>query len=310
MALNPFLLWYGREARMYSLVALLALVSTYWLLRWSGAPRGRRARLFFAGYLIALILLLSTHFLSFLILPVHAALIYRRLGTENRRRAVLAAFAVLGMALVLGLAGARWVLQGMGSGANFARVSFPTLAADLLNAFSLGLSVNISQVRWLDYIFGIVVIIGALWVLRHRPIAPEAWLLPAWMIVPVIELNIIEYIQPAYMNARHMSLISAPFVLLLAAGCAAAWEQRRWAGALIGALLVAGMAYSTVNYFTLPEYARDNCAQVGADLRAELQPGDGIIVVPEHMVRLYQHYLPLDALEAATAERNEASLRG
>ena len=310
MALNPFLLWYGREARMYSLVPLLALVSTYWLLRWTGAPHGKRARLYLAAYAIALVTLLCTHFLSFLILPVHAAVIFFRLGTENRRRAALAALAVLAAALVIGLASAVWVLHGTGGGANFSRVSLPMLAADLLNAFSLGLSVDIGQVRWLDYTFGVVAIVGALWVLRRRPIAPEGWLLPAWVIVPVLELDIIQRIQPAYMNARHMSLIGAAFVLLVAAGCAAVWEQRRWAGALLGTLLVAGMAYSTVNYFTLSQYAKDNFAQVGADLAAEMQPGDGVVLLPAHMIELYQHYLPLDTLETATSERTGSSLRG
>ena len=72
-------------------------------------------------------------------------------------------------------------LQGTGSGTNFSRVSLPILAADLLNAFSLGLSVDIAQVRWLDYTFGIVAIVGAaLGRCATAAIAREAWLLPAW----------------------------------------------------------------------------------------------------------------------------------
>ena len=134
--------------------------------------------------------------------------------------------------------------------------------------------------------------------------------MPALVIIPVLEIDVIQRIHPAYMNARHMSLVAPAFVLLVAAGCAAAWRQRRWAGALLGVVLFAGMTYSTVNYFTLPQYAKDNFAEVGGDLAAEIQPGDGVLLAPAHMVRLYQHYLPLDSIEQATAARTKSSLRG
>lgn len=303
VALNPFLLWYGREARMYTLVPLLALLSTYWLLRWTESPPGQRARLSLAFYSFSLALLFCTHFLAFLLVPVHAALIFFHLARENRRRAALTALGVLAFGLAVGYGAARVALHALGSGSNFSRVPLPILATDLLNAFSLGLSVDIARVRWLNYVFAAVAVLGALWPLRNRRAIPsEAWLLPAFLIVPVIQLDIIQRIQPAYMNARHMSLISTAFVLLLAAGCAAVWQQRRWAGALVGAVLVAGMSYSTANYFTDPAYARDNFARVGADLAAEIQPGDGIVLLPAQMVRLYQHYLPLGTLEKATLQ--------
>lgn len=301
MALNPFLLWYGREARMYTLVPLLALLSTYCLLRWTTDKPSRGPKLILLWYALSLGLLLGTHFLSFLILPVHAALLFVYLRERNPRRATMVAIAVLAAGLVIGLLAAGWILKGMGSGSNFSRVPFLTLVADLLNAFSLGLSVNLAQVRWLDIVFGAVALLGALWALRPRPSMPrEAWLLPALVLTPVIELQIIQQVQPAYMNARHMSLVSAAFVLCVAAGCAAVWGWRRWAGGLLGVALVGGMAFSTFNYFTSPEYQRDNFAQVGADLAREMLPGDAIIFSPAHMIRLYQHYLPVAALEEGT----------
>ncbi len=308
VALNPFLLWYGREARMYSLVPLLAVVSTYWLLRWTEAPSLRRAQLYFSFYALALILLLGTHFLSFFILPVQAAVIFLHLVKQNPRRAVAVTALMLGAGLILAFASARWILQGIGSGTNFSRVPLPVLAADLLNAFSLGLSVDLVRVRGLDYVFATVAIVGAWWPLRRRNGIPRyAWLLPALVVVPVIELDIVQNLQPAYMNARHLSLISVAFVLLVGAGCAAVWQRWRWAGALLGALLVGGMVYSTVNYFTLPQYAKDDFAAVGADLAAELQPGDAVAVLPVQMTRLYEHYLPLGALETDEQAGPEAA---
>jgi hypothetical protein len=212
---------------------------------------------------------------------------------------VIAAVVVLAVALVAGIVGGSWVLRGVGSGSNFARVPFTILAADLLNAFSLGLSVDVAQVRWLDLVFAAVALAGALWAFRRpRSAPPAAWLLPAFVLVPVLELHLIQQFQPAYMNARHMSMISGGFTLALAAGCAAAWQYRRWAGALLGVILAGGMIYSSANYFADPQYRRDMFSQVGADLAAEMLPGDGIVFSPPHMLRLYRHYLPVDRLEA------------
>ena len=216
---------------------------------------------------------------------------------------------MLVVGLGFGAFAARWVLQGAGSGTNFARVPFLSLATDMLNAFSLGLSVDFARVRWLDYLFGAVAIVGALWAFRPRPtVTREAWLLPAFVIVPVVSLHLIQQFQPAYMNTRHMSMISGAFALLVAAGCAAVC-----AAAAVGRgvarrrVLVGGMIYSTVNYFTLPDYAKDNFAQVGADLAAEILPGDAIVLLPAQMVRLYRHYLPIDALEQATLGSDSGS---
>jgi uncharacterized membrane protein len=306
VAVHPFYLWYGREARMYTLVPFLALLSTYLLLRWREVVPGPTARRYLAWYAFTLVLLLCTHYLALLILPIHAGLIFAGLAGRSRRRAILIAIGLLGLGLVLGLAAVWWNLKGHGSGTNFSRVPLPTMLQDLLNAFSLGLSVDTAQVRWLDYIFAAVALLGALWCIRPgRPAAREAWLLPAFLLVPVIGLQIMQQVQPAYMNARHLSLISGAFVLLVAGGIAAVGSYRRWAGVALAVVMLAGMAYSTVNYFISPRYAKDNFAELGADLSREIQPGDGLLLAPPEMVRLYRHYLPVDAVEMATLARTK-----
>jgi mannosyltransferase len=299
-AANPFYLWYGREVRMYSLVPLLALVSSYLLLRgWSEDSRPA-ARRYLLGYLVTLLLLLGTHYLAVLILPAHALLVLARLAARSRRQAGLVVVGLLaGGALVAGGL-ARLILKSPGAGTNFAIVSLPVMVRDLLNAFSLGLSVDVSQVLWLDLVFAALAIVGIVWPLRRgRLTNPEAWFLPAFLLLPILLLQIIQWVQPAYMNARHLSLISGAFVLLVAGGIAAVWHIRRWAAVGLAALLLAGSANSTYNYYYAPDYNKDNFAAVGADLAAALQPGDGLVLVPTEMVRLYRHYLPLDLIARA-----------
>jgi mannosyltransferase len=306
-AVNPFYLWYGQEARAYTLAPLLVLLSTYLLLRAIERSQNGKPFLGFAiAYVVALLALLATHYLVVLILPIQLVLILvylLRAPNVHSRRAGLILSGAIFSGLFVVVAVVLLILHRPDSGTNFGSISLKILVPDLLNAFSLGLSVNIEQVRWLDYTFAALAILGVFWSLRpKRGIPAEAWLLPGMVITPVLGLQLIQLIQPAYMNARHMSFISGAFLLLVAGGLAWAWQWRRWAGTGLALLLIAGSAYSTYNYFTVPEYDKDNFARVGNDLRQQIQPGDAVVVVPSEMLRLYRYYLPLDDL--ATAQAN------
>ena len=307
-AVNPFYLWYGREVRMYSLVPFLALVSSYLLLRWGEVASRSTARRYLVGYVVALGLLLCTHYLTILILPIHAFLFFTYLAAHSRRRAILVAAGLLAGGLAFGVVIGSLIVKGPGGGTNFARVSLQVMLLDLLNVFSLGLSVDVTRVRWLDYIFAACAVLGGLWSVRPgRPVAREAWFLPMFLLVPVSALQIFQYVQPAYMNARHLSLISGAFVLLVAGGVAVIWQFRRWVGAGLTVMLLAGAVYSTINYFYSPRYAKDDFAALGTELRGDIQPGDGLVMVPSHMIRLYRHYLPVDLIEQATLARTARS---
>ncbi len=171
-AVNPFFLWYGREARMYTIVSLLSLLSIYLLMRWREAYPESNARRYLIAYALATALLLSTHYLSVLLLPIHAGLLLSTLWPYNRRGAILTAFGALALGLVFGIVAGAVGLKAPGSGSNFSSVSLSIMTFDLLNAFSLGLSVDVARVRWLDYVFGIVVLVGVLWCWRRPEVRP------------------------------------------------------------------------------------------------------------------------------------------
>ena len=302
-ALNPFLLWYGQEVRMYTLVALLAVISTLALLRWSEAQRigSADARLRLVGYGASLLALLTTHYFAVLLMPVHALVIVRRLAARHRRWAWLLGGGLLaGGALLVGAA--AWViLRQPGSGDNFAPVGVAVLLPDLLNAFSLGLSVDIDDVRWLDALFGVVALLGLAhgWRVsgRPRPRLDLRWVLLGFVLAPPALLILIGLVRPAYMNARHMSLIAGGFTVLVGAGLGWLWQRRSWLGLGVAGILVAGMLVSSVHYFQDPRYGKDDFPGLGRYLRQELQPGDLLLLDPPELLRLYRYYLPVDLVE-------------
>ena len=172
------------------------------------------------------------------------------------------------------------------------------LGPDLVNAFTLGLSVDLARVWPLDVISAAVAIMGVVWGLRSRSvIARGGWLLPAFVLVPALLLLGLNALRPAYMNARHMSLISGGYLLLLSAGLAWLWQLRRWVGGVVMALLVGGMIYSSVNYYTAPQYDKGDMAGMGQLLDEKMQPGDLLLIEPPAWGRLFRYYLPLDDIE-------------
>jgi hypothetical protein len=310
-AWNPFYLYYGQEARIYTLLALLALLTTYLLLRWSEAMDRRARRGFLMGYIGVTLFFLTSHYFSVLLLPLHALIFFFKLYQSNRRVAIIVAAALLLIGLGLGLAAAWIILSQPYGGSNFRPISLRILVPDLLNAFSLGLSVNIVQVWWLDLVFGAAALLGAIWGLRRWPtLRAGGWLLPAAILIPIVLLLIINQVQPAYMNARHLALISGFFLLLVAGGVALIWRLHPLLGGMLLALLLGGMLYSTVNHYTRPEYAKDDFTVVGDYLRRELAPGDLLLLNPPDMLRLYQYYLPIDIVEQSAAAGIPIGWRG
>ena len=308
VAINPFYLWFGQEVRMYAQVALLALVSTYLLLRWADAAAGRRRRLALIGYVVAICLLLSTHYFAVLILPAHAAVVIQTLGRQRPRRAVLATAILLALALIpAGLALALFA-RDPNAGTNWAQISPRILAADLLNAFSMGPNVDIRQVWGFDVFSGALAVLGVIYGLdRSRSARPwRGWLLPALVLIPPALLLIVSAFRPAYMTARHMSLISGFFLLLVAGGVAWLWDTRRWLGGLAAVVLVAGAAYAMADYHLKPRHGGGDLAGMGQYLRERIQPGDLLLTKPILWGRLYQYYLPTDVLKDGGAAKRPA----
>ncbi len=299
MAVNPFYLWFGQEVRMYAQVGLLALFSTYLLLRWADAGTAGRRRLWLAGYGIALGGLLTSHYFSLLIVPPHAVLILQEFRRRSWRWAWLAAIALLILALLPGSI-ALWLLaRDLAAGTNWAQISLRILIPDLVNAFSLGLSVDLAQVWPLDVVYAALALAGAGYGLmrRQRTAGARGWLLPALAIVPPGLLLLINAVRPAYMTARHMSLVSGFFLALVAGGLAWLWQTRRWAAALAAIVLLFGAGYSTVRYFTLPLYDKGDHAGMGRYLAERVQEGDLILFRPISWGRLFRYYAPMAAIE-------------
>jgi len=307
-ATSPFLLWFGQEARPYALWATLSALSTYLLLRATEDQRLNRPAA--VGYLLVELMALATHYFAVFLLPFQVLVIVVWAWRSRRLWAVGAALVLLGVGALIGLY-AAWLLIGQGGGGNFSEISLPILIPDLVNAFSLGLSVDYGVVWWIDLIFGGLALIGLGWgLLQRQRLAAGGWILPAFFVIALALLLAVNVYRPLYMTARHLSQLLSGFVLAVAIGLAVLWMRQRIVTLLLTLFLLGAVGYSTLNYFTDERYAKDDYPRLGAYMQERMMPGDLILYNEAPTKRIFEYYAPLDAVYAAMRGGAELAVFG
>lgn len=299
-ALSPMYLWYAQEARMYALLVFFSLLSFYCFVRAFFQPKGPidlgRHWPWIGAYVLSTVCVVFIQYLGVLLIAFQLLalgwIFFQRAG--NRRVIVSVVAGVLLVVLPL-LVFAWFTLPRGGKQPGFRFVPLLDLLRDLLNSFSLGLSIDVGNwyVLLIDLVFlafllvGLVALVwrGVSWKQRGA-----GWLLTGYLLIPVVLVYLQSYVQPVYMNSRHLIYITPAFYLLVAVGLTQ-WRGRAAGIALLGGLvMVAGISYSTWNYFTEPAYDKDHHREWGDYLREHVRPGDVVVVDPPHIAELYQYY--------------------
>ena len=316
-ALSPFYVWYSQEARPYVLVLFWSLLALYALLRMMYGRAGeggfgskpldpRTPRLPYAYsllYVLSLAATLFTHYLSFLLLPFHAAVIMI-LGRRRREWQALALLLLgaFGLAFLF-LPGSAANLTGSDiGGATF--VPLFIMLRDVLNSFAVGVTANLDQVAPLDFALIALWCFGIASTIRPRRHEFRLALFSlAYLFLPAIALQAGSYLRPLYLNSRHLITISPPFYFGLALGVNALVQRAGWArpvpraaliGLAAGAMVIVfyGAAYSLNNLYFNPAYAKDDHRAWSEYLRARDRPGDLLILDAPQAEKIYDYYAP------------------
>ena len=303
-AVSPMYLWYGQEARMYALLTFFSLLSFYAFVRAfldpARPPTGRQRWSWIVTYVLASVCVIFSHHLGSILIACELLVLVLLFLRRARSRSVLAiTVAVVSLVLLLSLAYAFLHLSRVINPAGFHFVSAFVLARDLLNSFSLGLSVDVGDwyVLLIDLVFLLFLILGFVRLVQPGVASDRrraGWLLAGFLLIPVLLVYLISYVQPVYMNSRHLIFVTPAFYLLVAAGLTGL--RGRWVTiALLGGLLMAGgIGYSIWNYYGDPAYDKDQHREWGAYLREQVRPGDVVVVDPPHIAELYEYYAASD----------------
>ncbi len=285
-SISPLYLWYAQEIRPYAMVAFLGLLSFYALIR---MLESRRLTVWAGIYVLSVAAMLTTHYLGFLLLVAEGLI----LALSWRRDRPLLTWTVLALGIVAA-AVLVWGLSALPRQDKLPSFSFLPLGLlvnDVLQQFTLGLYADIlGPLRWVAAGLLVASLVLLLSSPRRVPWQHILWALLC-LALPVAEIYVISFVQPAYMNIRHLIFASPFYYILLGAGVAQA--RQRWARAPMGAAwlaVVAGMALSTTLYFAVTIHGRADHRGWGRYLSEHVRRGDLVIVNPGPVSELYEYY--------------------
>jgi hypothetical protein len=295
-AVNPLQIWYAQEARMYTLVTLLAAIATWALWR---ALTGQHLFRWLALYLLFSGLAFYTHYTTLFVMGAQAVFWVWVLWRKGHRR-LLVGFAALGVLIVLPLLPMIIPRLFTGAEANYSYVPPWIMLQDVVHGFGLGLTVDFSRlgIKLLDVASLLILLAGLVRVQKsgRHELLGRVFLL-TYLLAAVLGLSLGSLIKPMYMGARHIMIGSPAFLLLLARGLFSlgSWGDknaslRRWRLApLLGALALAvGPVISLGNLYHDPWYAKD-------DIRAlirhvEQRAGDSDLLLYNNAIHLPIHW--------------------
>lgn len=291
MAFNPFLSQYAQEARMYAMVALLAIPVTVCFLRAYALDTSSR-RPWVIGFAVSEAVALYTHnWPIFFGAAAGAAWLVLFALAERARRKELFRDALIGFggAALLYL---PWVpttlYQAQHTGAPWADAP----------AFSSLLGVpGVILGRLPEIVFLICAGAGLIALLRTRPLGQHGRAALALLIICVLTPTLawgLSQSSPAWAN-RYLAVAVAPYLLLATGGLAHA----RRLGVFGLALVVVMWAQDTA------PVEKSNVRSVAHNIGPSLAPGDLVISTQPETIPVLHYYLP-DGLRYATLTGEES----
>jgi len=216
-AVSPYLVWYGQEGKMYSLVVALSLASLYGYL-----VALRRNRWYhWLAYLAATTAAFYVHLIAALLIP--AQVLIFALGSWDHRaryKPWLLSLTALTLPYLPLLA---WQLPALRQvvDTGYRLFSPPEMLLSLLADYSLGVAPSVTI--WAVAFF-VVLLAAGLFLLARIPTAGRRrtalWVLLCWLFVPLFAFFLLNLRRPMF-TTRYLIFILPAYLLLLAAGVAA-----------------------------------------------------------------------------------------
>jgi 4-amino-4-deoxy-L-arabinose transferase-like glycosyltransferase len=284
LACNAFHVHYAQDARGYSLLVFLVVLSSLFFLKGIEQPSGRN----WIVYILTSVLALYTHFFAALVLAAHAVSL---LGLPRRfipwRKLVLSTLLIGFLALpLLFFVFTRDVGQ-------IAWLSRPGVR-DIPGFFSAlaGGGGNLLLAAYLLSCLLAFVKAGK----RGFGSGPhfDAWhfqFVVAWLFVPVILALGISLAKPVFLD-RYLIVCLPPFVLLAALGISQI--QRRWVlGVALAVLAILALRGDYFNYERMGRYQRfdvENWRDATRFLLSEAKPRDAVLFYHAYGVLPFEYY--------------------
>jgi mannosyltransferase len=291
LAFSAYQVWYSQEAKMYTLITLLALASIYCLRR---AVEEGRVR-FWIGVVACTSIAMGSHILAALLIPVQVALFL--LWWPYSRRHLIAGLIALGCVtlpyLPVGLPRADLIFQAAETG--FTRYTLGEMLSVLGRAYASGILNNLGDqviliaagVAAALAIFGLLAIDTP----PRPPTIPDRILtrisIAAWALIPPVTVALISINRPLFTD-RYLIWIQPAFYLAVALGLYALWDWIKPLGVIaLGALIVVNSA-GVITQATTP--FKSDFRSAAQAIGREIQPTDLVVFQIPYVQYTFDYY--------------------
>jgi len=285
---SPYQLWYSQEIRMYTLGALLGLLSFHFML---GSTTESSHFISWPGYIICSALGLYTlYYFSFLLLFENLAVVAlwlrrRSANGPNIKAWIAAQVSVVVLYLPWLPVAVRQATQPpVPPWRSF--TSLGTVLAESWAALSLGQSVTVGTVVPVLLLIGVVYAVGAFWKEGGRP---ASLLLLGYTFVPVLVIYLVSLYTPLY-HVRYVFLYAPAFSIVLARGLALLQRSARTLGALVFIIIVFYSLRSAQAYFYDSAYAPDDHLAAVTYIEKNVRPGDAVLINAGYVYPTFLYY--------------------
>ncbi|MBI2864421.1 MAG: glycosyltransferase family 39 protein [Chloroflexi bacterium] len=280
--LSPYYIWYSQEAKMYSLLAALTLLSAYLFLKamQSNGPW------FWILYVTSTSVALYVHFFAALVLVGEAAVFFAGISRFRNRLGGFLAAAVWLTVPYVPLAVWQWPLLLNPPPSPYAVLPLREMATALLSAFSVGASGgNALTLTLFIFLLCCAVVLG-----RGEAQPPSRWPVIGallYLVAPLVAFYAVSLRYPMF-TERYLIVVAPGFQILVAAGLIAI--GRRSAVLLVAcATLVAVVSWMAAYHLQHTTIKADFRAAVRY-YEAEGQRNDAVVAVMPYMRRSFDYY--------------------
>jgi mannosyltransferase len=289
ITLNPFLVWYSQEARMYMQGTALMMAGTCLLVALCRHPHGRWNGLLWAGYGLCAIGGLYTHFYAGFYLPAH---LFWLIGRKLRDKSFWSAYIITMMAVAaafLPLALAAWNAGGEAGPGDI----FNGFFERLWSLWQALITWKAVLPAWLTvglpaFMLGCV-IFGWLSNVRGKD-SSAGWLCFALAAMPLLLATLMLLKNRlAFYGERYFIFILPPALLLAALAAGRLWSWKRGAGLALAAALIAASLIPLPGLWQ-PSARKEAWRDVTAYLKTYAQKNDVILLHPDWSRYPFQYY--------------------
>jgi mannosyltransferase len=278
-ALSPFGLYASREVRMYALLALVAVLSTFALMRLTARPTLAR----FAPYAASVAVLFYLHYFGPVLLAGHLAIALDR-GRWRGFALWVGAVAVGGGLFLPWLAAIRDQVGDFGAGKGADAWQILRGAA---TAFASGFGPDwLGQRRVDDPLMLVVlpVVAGGLVALGLRQRVAAAWLIGPTAAFLALTVDRAEF------TPRYLTVVAPGFALALASGLLGLWRAHRPLGAIAGLAALLLTFHALYRQHVDARLWHDDFRSAVAHLAAAERPGQTVVLNPGYFAPVYDYY--------------------